>query len=43
VLAVSESRLVERAYREDRDRYGKMEADVFDASVPLGSSARWRR
>lgn len=36
-------RLVDRAYKEDPDRYKAMEADVFDATVPFGSDVRWRR
>jgi hypothetical protein len=39
-LAVGESELVERARREDRDRYVAMDADVFDATVPFGSCRR---
>jgi hypothetical protein len=38
-----EQRLVEKSFKEDFDRYGRMEADVFDATVPFGSSARYRR
>jgi hypothetical protein len=29
--------------REDPERYRKMDADVFDATVPFGSAARARR
>ena len=42
-LSVLERRLVERAYREDPDRYARLTPDVFDATVPFGSTARWRR
>jgi hypothetical protein len=38
-----EQRLVEKAFKENSDRYGRMEADVFDATVPFGSVARYRR
>jgi hypothetical protein len=43
MLKVSESKFVERAWREDPDRYKGMEADVFDATVPFGSYRRARR
>jgi hypothetical protein len=42
-LNVSEQELVERAFKEDRGRYAAMEPDVFDATVPFGSTARARR
>lgn len=42
-LSKVERTLVDAAYREDEERYGDMEPDVFDATVPTGSSARWRR
>jgi|EndMetStandDraft_4_1072995.scaffolds.fasta_scaffold00912_3 hypothetical protein len=40
-LTSQESALVERAYEEDEARYGSMEPDVFNATVPFGSGARW--
>lgn len=36
-------RLCERAFRENLERYKTMDADVFDATVPFGSAARWPR
>jgi len=42
-LAAVEQALVDAAYRQNRRRYGAMEADVFDATVPFGSQARYRR
>jgi len=35
--------LVEAAFDEDLERYTAMEPDVFDATVPFGSTARARR
>ena len=35
--------LCERAWREDEERYGAMHADVFDATVPAGSTVRAKR
>lgn len=42
-LTDEESVLVKRAFATDETRYGDMEADVFDATVPFGSTARARR
>lgn len=42
-LTLGELSLCERARGEDHGRYAAMEADVFDATVPFGSSARARR
>lgn len=42
-LSKDERALVDRAYKEDEERYAAMEADVFDATVPFGSAARWKR
>jgi len=42
-LSASERALVEAAYQEDETRYGDMEIDVFNATVPFGSSVRRRR
>jgi len=39
-LSRPEHALVNRAYDEDPDRYGDTEIDVFNATVPFGSSAR---
>jgi hypothetical protein len=32
--------LIERAFRENRERYGKMDVDVFNETVPFGSTVR---
>lgn len=42
-LSTAERALVEAAYQEDETRYGGMEIDVFNATVPFGSRARRRR
>lgn len=42
-ITKEERKLVDRAYKEDPDRYGAMDADVFNATVPFGSNVRWRR
>lgn len=42
-LSEQEHALVNRAYEEDEERYGDMETDVFNATVPFGSSVRIRR
>jgi hypothetical protein len=34
--------LCTRAYEEDEARYGAMQGDVFDATVPAGSTVRWK-
>jgi len=35
--------LVDAAFESDRERYGTLEPDVFDATVPFGSMAKARR
>ena len=42
-LFPDEQALVDKAYQEDRKRYAALEPDVFDATVPFGSFARYRR
>jgi hypothetical protein len=42
-LSKAERRLVDRAWKEDPKRYKETEADVFDATVPFGSTARAKR
>lgn len=42
-LAKVDRALVDAAYSQDPERYAAMEPDVFDATVPFGSAARWRR
>jgi len=39
-LSDEERDLVDRAFRQDRDRYADEEVDVFNETVPFGSSAR---
>jgi hypothetical protein len=39
-LSGQERTLVEAAYNEDEERYGDMEIDVFNATVPFGSGVR---
>lgn len=42
-LSKQELTLVDSAYKEDEDRYGDMEVDVFNATVPFGSDVRKKR
>jgi hypothetical protein len=42
-LTEEERALIDRAYATDEKRYGRMEAEVFNATVPFGSAARWGR
>jgi hypothetical protein len=42
-LSKEDRALVDAAYNEDPERYGAMEPDVFDATVPFGSTVRWKR
>lgn len=42
-LSKEERRLVDDAWKSDEKRYSAMEPDVFDATVPFGSAARWKR
>jgi len=42
-LTVAEHELISLAFDEDRKRYAAMDADVFDATVPVGSTAKARR
>ena len=42
-LSREERALVDAAYREDEKRYGAMEDDVFNATVPFGSSVRRKK
>jgi hypothetical protein len=42
-LSKRERALVDRAFKEDEDKYGDMEIDVFNATVPFGSTVRRRR
>jgi hypothetical protein len=42
-LSKKDRALMHAAFKEDPDRYGSMEADVFDATVPFGSNVKARR
>jgi hypothetical protein len=41
-LSDEDRELIERAHRADPKRYAAMDDDVFDATVPFGSSAKAR-
>jgi len=41
-LTDKERALVEAAFNSDQTRYASMEADVFNETVPFGSTAKWR-
>ena len=41
-LTDEERILVHAAYAEDQKRYRAMETDVFNATVPFGSGAKWK-
>lgn len=41
-LTHKERTLVEAAFESDQKRYSAMEPSVFDATVPFGSSVKWR-
>jgi hypothetical protein len=40
LLSDDEHRLIDQAYKEDRARYAAMNRDVFNATVPFGSTVR---
>ena len=40
-LSEEEQSLVDAAYNSDPGRYALMERDVFNSTVPFGSTARW--
>lgn len=42
-ITKAELALCTRAMKEDEPRYSKMDADVFDATVPFGSNVRASR
>ena len=42
-LSPEDRALTTRAWNEDEKRYGDMEADVFNATVPFGSTVRVER
>lgn len=42
-VTAEERALVDASWVEDQKRYSKMEPDIFDATVPFGSSTRARR
>ena len=39
-IAKEDLALVDAAFRDDLERYSAMEVDVFNATVPFGSSVR---
>lgn len=41
-ISDAEQALVDAAYKSDRRRYAAMDKDVFNATVPFGSTARWK-
>ena len=41
-LTDEERTLVDAAFKSDQKRYGEMEPEVFNATVPAGSTARWK-
>jgi hypothetical protein len=41
-ISAEERALVDRAFETDPERYGAMDGDVFNATVPFGSTARWK-
>jgi len=40
-VSQEERDLVDAAFKSDKKRYGAMEPDVFDATVPFGSTTKW--
>lgn len=42
-LTDEERTLVEAAFQADANRFRDLEGEVFNATVPFGSSARWKR
>lgn len=42
-LAPEEQALVERAFKEDRARYSKMDERIFSETLPFGSDAKFKR
>ncbi len=43
VLTEPERTLIQTAFESDRKRYSAMEGDIFEATVPAGSTAKWRK
>jgi hypothetical protein len=41
-LTDEERGLIEEAFQTDPRRYRDLEGEVFNATVPFGSSARWK-
>ena len=41
-ISPTERTLCDAAFKSDKERYIAMAADVFDATVPFGSTARYR-
>lgn len=42
-LTDEERALTQAAYDADPERYAGLEPDVFDATVPFGSTRKWKR
>ena len=42
-LFPDEQKLIEQAFRENRQRYVEMNEDVFNSTIPFGSSRRWTK
>lgn len=40
-LLPDEQALVERAYKENPERYAALDGEVFDATIPFGSTVTW--
>lgn len=41
-LNIVERKLVDAAYESDKKRYSALDKDVFNATVPAGSTRRWK-
>lgn len=41
-VSEEERRLVDVAFETDQARYAAMDKDVFNATVPFGSTVRWK-
>jgi hypothetical protein len=40
-ISQEEHDLVNAAFESDKERYGAMEPDVFNETVPFGSTTKW--
>lgn len=41
-ISEEERELCDAAFKSNRKRYSAMEGEVFNATVPFGSTARWK-